>query len=190
MFRRAWTVYSGGSFAPFGSVREDGFRLRVVAGYGDYGTGRVSFADVLVGYHAQLGPVTLKVLAGVTGEYRVTDQPLMDAPDAGLGGKVVIESWWNITDQAWTSADIEWSSLHSAFGARLRLGWRFLPELSAGLEGGSTGALVLDAARFGGFVRYEWATGELWVSGGLALDGPGSDWEAGPYAAVSVVTRF
>src|SRR5262245_29124875 len=53
-----WAIYSGASWAPFAAVQKDGIRVRGVLGYGDYGSGMVSFGDLLVGYHKQLGPVT------------------------------------------------------------------------------------------------------------------------------------
>ena len=84
VFSQVWSLYAGGSYAPFGSVREDGFRLRAVAGYGAYTYassrwtgvavktfdfhGTTSFADMLAGYHNQWGPLTIKVLGGVTGD--------------------------------------------------------------------------------------------------------------------------
>ena len=36
VFRQVWSLYAGGTYAPFGSVREDGFRVRAVTGYGAY----------------------------------------------------------------------------------------------------------------------------------------------------------
>jgi hypothetical protein len=109
-----------------------------------------------------------------------------------VGGKGVAEVWWNVTDQVWTSADLSWSSLHSEYGSRVRLGWRLWPELSSGIEGGSAGTIDHDIARFGGFLRYEWATGELSLSAGLAMDGPNSRWEGstGPFGTISILTRF
>ena len=49
-----------------------------------------------------------------------------------------------------------------------------------------------DIARFGGFLRYEWASGELSLSAGVAMDGPNSRWEetVGPFGTLSVLMRF
>jgi hypothetical protein len=198
VFPRVWSVYAGATWAPFGSVREDGFRLRGVSGYGRYDTGTAAFGDVLVGYHKQLGPLTIKVFGGLT--------VLSYAPDPGepwpalagneFGAKGVLEAWWNITDQAWASLDLSWASTHMDYGSRVRLGWRLWPELSAGLEGGSGGtaepALEHDTARIGAFLRYEWATGEVSVSGGWAADGTWRErqWPPGPFGTVAVLTRF
>jgi Cellulose biosynthesis protein BcsS len=190
VFHGVWSLYTGASFAPFGSVQEDGLRLRAVGGYSDYGSGAVSFADLLVGYHAQFGPLTLKVFAGLTSTADVPDEPAAVPRGLELGGKGVAEAWWNVTDQLWTSADLSWASLHSVHGGRLRLGWRLWPELSSGLEGAMAGTVDRDVARVGGFVRYEWETGELSLSAGLAMDDPDGPWDAGPFATVSVLTRF
>lgn len=207
VFHQVWSMYAGGTHAPFGSVREDGFRLRAVAGYGTYSyssprwtgasvqtlefNGTSSFADLLAGYHKQLGPFTIKFLAGLT----IVDQNV-DDPEAiagtEMGAKALVETWWNVTDRAWSSIDLSWTTLHNIYGARARLGWRVGPELSVGIEGGATGSWESDTVRIGGFVRYEWANGEASLSGGLSGDGPGSGWVDvyGPFATFNVLTRF
>jgi hypothetical protein len=189
---RIWSIYSGMSLAPFGGVREDGFRLRSVAGYGDYGTGTLWFTDLLAGYHHQWGPVTLKAFAGLSVTDRQSAQPSSLPLGTELGGKGVAEVWWNITDRAWTSADLSWGAPHGIYNGRVRLGWRLWPELSTGLEGGAAGSDERDIARLGGFLRYEWESGELSLSTGLAMDGPISHWDgpAGPFGTLSVLMRF
>jgi Cellulose biosynthesis protein BcsS len=208
VFQQVWSIYAGGTYAPYGSVRQDGFRMRAVAGYGAYSYasrrwtglatqqvqfhGSVAFADLLAGYHQQLGSLTIKVLGGLTVADRTVDDP--DAPNQGTraGGKAVIETWWNVTDQAWASVDLSWSALENVYGTRARVGWRWWPQLSVGVEGGAAGSFDYDTARFGGFVRYEWGSGELSVSGGVSGDGPSSGWVDvhGPFATVNVMTRF
>jgi len=207
-YRHAWSVYGGATLALFGSIQEDGWRLRVLGGQGAYryqsqrwtGTGTVpvtlqgtvTFADLLVGYHRQLGPLTLKVFAGVS----TSDHDLAD-PEARVrgrawGGKGVLEAWWNITELAWLSADLSLASMHHDYASRLRLGWRLLPELSVGLEAGAVGNVDCDIGRAGGFLRYEWDGGEVSLSGGWASDGMRGDRDGtqGPYAVLSVLTRF
>jgi hypothetical protein len=196
VFRRVWSVYSGATVAPFGGVQDDGFRLRGVVGYADYGEGVTTFGDVLIGYHMQLGPVTIKVFGGLTVIQQLPD-PSVPGPE--YGGKGVLDAWWNITDQAWASADLSFGSTHMDYGGRIRLGWRLWPELSAGLEGGSGGTAQpdgqSDTSRVGAFLRYEWATGEVSISGGWAAEGPrwGRWHEAespAPFGTVSLLTRF
>jgi cellulose biosynthesis protein BcsS len=196
IFGRDWSVYSGATVAPFGSVREDGFRLRgVVGGYADYGQSVMAFGDLLIGYHMQLGTVTIKVFGGLTVIERLPD-PSGAGPE--YGGKGVLEAWWNITDETWASADLSFGSTHMDYGSRIRLGWRLWPELSAGLEGGSGGTAEAnrehDTGRVGGFLRYEWATGEVSISGGWAAGGSWGTWHDRdgpvPFGTVSLLTRF
>lgn len=210
-FERAWSLYTGATVAPFGSVRADGMRLRVVGGYGRYSylsgpaaapityRGIVSFAELLLGYHAQLGPVTVKAFAGAAGaDNQITpDDPATAIKGSTIGGKVAVETWWTINDRAWTALDGAWSSLYGAYAVRGRLGWRMLPELSAGLEAGAAGNSESDSARVGAFLRYEWASGELSATGGIAndglLDGLTSSRAlngGAPFATVTWLTRF
>ena len=191
-YRQLWSVYGGAQWAPFGGLQEDGLRVRAVLGTADYGTGTAAFADVLLGYHKQLGAVTLKALGGVTVTDRHARDPQLALEGTDLGGKGVLEAWWTITDQAWASADVSWSSAQMDYGSRVRLGWRLWPELSAGLEGGSTGTWERDIARVGAFLRYEWIVGEVSISGGLAAEGSGTErgGPSGPFGTVSLLTRF
>jgi hypothetical protein len=214
-FRHAWSLYTGATFAPFGSILEDGLRLRAAGGYGaytysgaravgptsqiiDFG-GEAGFAEFLVGYHKQLGSWSFKLYGGGTlSQHHVSpDDPETVIRGQGLGGKVVLESWWDMTERSWTSLDLSWASLYDSYSARARLGWRLLPSLSAGLEAGASGNVEGDIARLGAFVRYEWAGGELAVSGGIAndalLEGAGNPdiAEASvPYATLSWLMRF
>jgi Cellulose biosynthesis protein BcsS len=216
-YDQVWSLYSGVTMAPFGSVQEDGVRLRLVAGYGAdrYSgpraigagshivtfNGMGSFAEALGGYQQQLGSLTVKVFAGITAadrQIRPAD-PETAIHGAGLGGKAALETWWNLGDAAWTSVDLSWGSLYQSYAARARLGWRFTPALSAGLEAGAAGNIECDIIRLGAFVRYELASGEISLSGGAANDkllhnGNGgllSAAQAGaPFAIVSWLTRF
>jgi hypothetical protein len=214
-FRRVWSLYSGATLAPFGSVLDDGLRLRVAGGYGAYTysgerafgptshlvafDGKAAFADLLIGYHQQLGSLSVKIYGGVTAsQHQITpDDPETIIRGRGLGGKAVLESWWDISDQAWTSLDLAWASLYDSYSARARLGWRFTPAVSAGLEAGAGGNVEGDMVRLGAFLRYEWASGEFVVSGGVAndrlLEDVGSPRAADasvPYATVSWLMRF
>ena len=205
VFHQVWSLYAGATYAPFGSVRTDGFRVRAVAGYSSYSYtsprwtgastqplefhGSTSFADLLAGYHKQLGPLTIKFLAGLTVADQNVDDPEADA-GTHFGAKAVLETWWNITDRAWTSVDLSWTTLHDIYGARARVGWRLWPALSVGVEGGATGSWDYETTRVGGFVRYEWVNGEASLSGGLASDGSGWVDVHGPFATINVLTRF
>ena len=66
-------------------------------------------------------------------------------------------------------------------------------KLSIGLEGGATGTWDYDTARVGGFVRYEWASGEAirYRAASPATAPAAAGWMCtGPFATFSVLTRF
>jgi hypothetical protein len=214
-FRHAWSLYTGATLAPFGGLQENGLRLRVTGGYGAYSysgarafgpsshivsfDGKATFAEALIGYQAQFGPLTIKVFGGVTAtQHEISPfDPETVVQGRGWGGKAVLETWWDISDRAWTSLDLAWASLYDSYSARARLGWRLTPALSAGLEAGAVGHVEGNMARLGGFVRYEWASGELSVSGGVAndaviedLSNPKAMGANVPYATVGWLMRF
>jgi cellulose biosynthesis protein BcsS len=179
-YDHVWSLYTGSTVALFGAIQEDGARLRVVTGYGADSylvgnarfSGATSFADALAGYHSQLGPLTLKVFAGLTAADRQIrpDDPTVRIHGPGLGGKVALEGWWNLSDRAWTAVDGSWASLYQSYAGRARLGWRFMPELSGGLEASAVGNLDCDIVRAGAFLRYELVSGEISVTGGVSND--------------------
>jgi hypothetical protein len=214
-FKHAWSLYTGVTVAPLAAIEQDGLRLRMVGGYGAYSyaglravgvdqqtvnfKGTVAFTDALVGYHKQLGPLTVKVFAGLTAaQYRVEpDDPETSIRGPGFGGKVALETWWNIGDRAWSSVDVSWGSLHDSYAARARLGWRLLPALSAGLEAGGAGNQESDSVRVGGFLRYEWESGEFSASGGLSndklwqgVDRASVTQSSAPFATLTWLARF
>jgi hypothetical protein len=209
-----WSAYGGASWAPFGSVHEDGLRLRATLGTGGYDGGMAAFAEVLIGYHKQLGPVTLKIFAGLTAAEHLPTEPTSMLVGTALGPKALVETWWTMTDKTWASLDLAVAlpHMHLAYAhlapqadpsridyaGRLRLGWRLWPELSLGFEGGAGGPLAptLPAtwqdgmAHAGGFLRYEWAGGEVSVSGGVLVGGEEREGDGHAFGTVSLLTRF
>jgi hypothetical protein len=152
-FEQSWSVYSGMTAAPFGSIQQDGLRLRFNAGYGQYdysgpratasGTetvidfrGSFSFADALIGYHKQNGPLTLKLFAGFTTEGTSIEPFDAEANFEGsrYGAKAVAEAWWDLAPTSWASLDLAVSSLDRSYSSRGRLGWRVAPAVSIGIE--------------------------------------------------------
>jgi hypothetical protein len=85
----AWSAHFGSVYAPFGSIREDGLRLRAGVGYGQFhysGYERIdgklvaakfygvsTFTDVMVGYQYGFGRLTVKVFAGAAYDKQVVD---------------------------------------------------------------------------------------------------------------------
>jgi hypothetical protein len=214
-FRHAWSLYSGVTAAPMGGLGEDGLRVRAVGGYGAYSyggrratgagsrfaefDGETAFAELLVGYQKQIGSLTLKGFAGpMAAGHRISpDDPETTVRGNGAGAKLAAETWWTISEKAWASVDLSWGTLHGTYAGRTRLGWRLVPVLSVGIEAGAAGNIECDIARVGGFLRYEWAAGEISATAGWSndklLDGtPAAGLAAAstPYATLSWLTKF
>ena len=194
----SWSAYSGITAALFGPIDADGWRVRAVGGYGTYSyerydapiRGTIGFGDLLIGYQHQLGSLTLKGFVGASAESH--DLAPLD-PDnsitgADYGAKVALESWWEMTPQAWTSLDLSWSTVHGgAYAARTRTGYRLRPELSLGLEAAGNGNAEYDGGRGGVFLRYTWAAGEISASAGASVDRSG---ESGGYGTLNALHRY
>lgn len=203
----SWAFYTGLTAAA-GDVTQPGPRLRLVAGMSTYayagtsGRARAAqpFADLLGGYQWQMGALTLKAFAGATGsaDIRTSDQALDVWGQARIGAKVVGESWWTIDANRWSSLDVAYASQSSTLWSRVRYGQRVLPQLSLGPEAGVAGELSRLGGRVGAFARFDWATGEVALSGGLS-GRPGASTSglvaaeksgATPYFAVIWLQRF
>ena len=194
----SWSAYSGIMIAPFGSLYANGWRIRAVGGYGAYAYskyettihGDVSFADALIGYHLQLGALTLKAFGGITAEaHRLTPLDLENGLiGADVGAKAALETWLEIGPQAWSSLDLSWSMIYgNTYAARARAGYRIRPELSLGLEGAVNGNAEYDGGRAGTFLRYTWSSGELSAGVGASVDRSG---ESGGYGSLNALFRY
>lgn len=205
VFPHIWSLYTGTAVAPFGSFYQSGFQMRASIGYGAYRysgkrwnghaatiatfDGTAALADLLVGYQARLGALTLKGFAGASfADHTITPfDPETSITGRGIGARFVLEAWYNVSDSVWSSLDLSWSTLHDTYSARSRVGWRVVPTISAGLEAGAIGTTEYDTARAGGFLRYEWYAGEISASGGVSFDREG---EVRPFATLNWLTRF
>ena len=181
---------------------------------------RTYFADVLVGYLKRFGELTAKAFVGasiISHDISPFDEETI-AIGEEIGFKGALELWLNMGERGWGSLDLSWSTAHEARAARVRAGYRVWPRISLGLEAGlnvdAQGACRMDApgasgcktvydedvdpaelldyARAGAFVRYEWDRGELSLSVGAlgdkfsAHDGT----EIAPYVTVNWLTQF
>lgn len=215
-------------------LHDDGFRFRAAGGYGEYQYwdkvsyddrptafhAQTYFADFLIGYLKRFGELTAKAFVGasvISHDISPTDlETVAIGDEAGVKG--VIELWLNIGERGWGSLDLSWASAHNTRTARARLGYRFWPKLSLGLEGGinvdaqgdcrigTKGANgckalydkrvdqsgLLDYARAGAFARYEWGVSEASISAGVLGDSFASDDEVelAPYVTVNWLTQF
>jgi hypothetical protein len=188
-----WLAYTGGTYAPWGDIHGDGFRVRSTTGYGKYSyyfntKTKVDvdkmYADVLLGYQQRFGELTAKAFLG----WALLDQTFQ-APSQGFNGRRVVngakgalELWLNLGDRAWTSLDLAYADTRATWSVRSRAGYRILPTISLGIEAAFnrtdlTGEIEISKKfsiegnnRMGGFARYEWFGGEISAAVGLAGD--------------------
>jgi hypothetical protein len=201
----SWSTHLSTVYAPFGSVRHDGLRLRAGVGYGEYRysgyqringklssasfQGAVTFSDVMLGYQAGFGALTVKGYLGAAFDQHAIapHDPTFAASGRAIGVKAALETWLDISKVSFAQLDANWTSAHETYSARLRLGYRLTDALSLGIEGGAHGNVESGGGKGGVFARYEWAHGEASLSGGLTGDLERPD---APYASISVLVRY
>lgn len=205
--RNGWSVHSTMTAAPFGTLGEDGFRVRTTGGYGRYrydgmrtvGTrkievptefkGTVSFTDILLGIQAQSGFATFKMFAGAAAIGHAV-KPFDDGNDVqglDVSFKGVLETWMELGGPWWAAIDVSKTGAHDSYAGRLRLGWRWQPELSIGADLGVHGNTSFDGGKAGAFVRWAPEWGELSLTGGVTgeLDQPDT-----PFVSVNWLMRY
>lgn len=191
-------LYSGTTAALWGSVFDDGWRVRASGSIGRYdfywnktfrATIDKTYGDITVGFQKRFGNLTAKAFLGAA---LLGDADIPAAahyvPRQQIGPKAAIELWLNLSDTAWMSFDVSYASPRNMASAHSRIGYRVFPQLSLGFEAAINYASMkgqvqedtgnrrnLGNTRGGGFLRYDWAGGELSISGGIAGDAAASD---------------
>lgn len=201
----SWSIYGGMNASLSGDIRVDGFRLRSAAGYGSYtytsprwnGLQRLpktfdgvqSYTDLAIGYQHAIGPWIVKVYVGGTQEtHAILPFDTENSVQGGRRGlKGAVETWFNFRDAAFLQTEASWSQVFDTYGGRARAGYRINPAFSAGVEGAMHGNAVYNSGRLGSFARFEWTSGEISASGGLAGDRSGA---TGAYGSIGLLLRF
>jgi hypothetical protein len=178
--------YVGGGYAlGKAGLYERGFRLRAIGAYGRYdyeGTlpvdgdylpttfdGQDAYLAALVGYQFRPGRFILKLFAGIEAEDQdiKPHDPNNSVQGSALGFKLQAESWFDLSERYFLSADAAYGTAFQEYWAQARLGYRLHPRLSLGLEGGVVGNEEYDAGRGGGFARLDFRAMEVTLSGGF-----------------------
>ena len=209
-----WAAYGGLTAALFGDIRENGWRLRSTASYGQYRYSRTYWdgttkqvvrlellghrrtTDLLIGYQHSHGPVVVKAYAGLVEDWKLDvaeeGSPIAVDDENGYqgrryGAKLALETWTRLADWGFVQADTSWSEPRNSHASRLRLGYRVGTNWSTGLEAAAYGNLVPEQGRAGAFVRLEWDTGEVSLSAGAGLDRQRVD---DGYGTLNAMLRF
>lgn len=180
--------YVGGGYAFGKGLYAPGLRLRAVGAYGRYhydGTqfdggsfaattydGQVSFGTVLLGYQFRPGAATVKLFAGVEAEdQNITPRDSTNSVQGSeVGLRFVAETWYELASRWYASVDASYGTAFQEYWSLARIGFRLLPKLSLGLEGGALGNEEYDVGRGGGFVRVNVHSLEMTLSGGFTGD--------------------
>jgi hypothetical protein len=198
--------YLGGGYAFGKGLYAPGFRLRAVGAYGRYdydGTlftggayvptefdGQYGFAAALAGYQFQPGAVIVKLFAGVEAEdqHIVPHDPNNKVQGTEIGLRLLAETWYDVSPEWFLSADASYGTAFQEYCVLSRIGYRVLPKLALGLEGGALGNEEYDAGRAGGFMRINFLKLEATLSGGFT----GNYLEDDPsgYVALGVYRTF
>jgi Cellulose biosynthesis protein BcsS len=207
--RQTAAIWSGVTWAPFGAIQEQGWRVRTVSGAGRYTydgwtlvrggptpahfKGLTNFSDIFVGYHVQVGALTLKPFAGLaTAQHAVTPRdPVSPLIGRTIGVKLALDTWLSLGAQAWLNIDGSWTDVHETAAIKGRLGYRVWRDLSFGVEGQAVSDVNQESRRAGVFLRFSGAYGEVSIGGGVA----GHSWlemprSRDPYASATVMGRF
>lgn len=204
------SIWSGLTWAPLGTLTEDGWRLRTVTGAGRYGydgwrlakgipvpahfQGTTTFLDGFVGYQFQFGTVTLKPFVGVTLVQHavVPVDPVSALSGRVIGVKLALDTWTRLGDAGWVNVDGSWTPVHQTTSVKARMGVRIWRDLSLGAEASTLSDVNQEMRRGGAFVRYAWDGGEFSIGGGVSA----RDWfamggtTAQPYAGATLLGRF
>lgn len=178
--------YVGGGYAfSKAGLYEQGFRLRAVGAFGRYHydsalpvdgvylpttfDGQDAFLAALIGYQLRPGRLILKLFAGIEAEdqHIVPHDPNNSVQGSALGLRLQAESWLDLSEKSFLSADAAYGTAFHEYWALARLGYRLTPRFSLGLEGGALGNEEYDAGRGGGFVRVGVRNIEATLSGGF-----------------------
>jgi len=177
--------YLGGGYAFGKGLYAPGLRLRAVGAYGRYhydGTlfdgadyvatrfdGQVAFAAAFIGYQFHPGAVIVKLFAGIEAEDQliVPRDPNNSVQGMEIGVRLLAETWYDISQRWFVSADASYGSAFQEYFSLARVGFRVRPKLSLGIEGGALGNEEYDAGRGGGFVRVNFRALEVTLSGGF-----------------------
>jgi len=197
-----WSAYTGLTFAPGSLLEQTGWRFRMTSGRTAFWyetdlpwrnakvsvRGVTSYVELLGGYQWRQGPVTARLLTGLTRSGFDTSifDPDADTATGRLGGKIALEIWANIGRKSYGQLDLSVASTGTRAALQGRVGHEIAPRLWIGPE--------VRAARYEGlvgergiglFLRSVARDGELTVSGGWSA----SETREGFYGALNFTFR-
>jgi Cellulose biosynthesis protein BcsS len=209
VMRGAHSLYSGTTLAPFGTIQQDGWRLRSGSQLTRYTYTGSRYSpvtgdtvgievegvqlrlDLLAGYQWSHGALTAKAFIGMTSQRDTIAASSPDASELWIGQsrglKSVLELWYNLTPAIWTALDVSYATPQRAYSVRARVAHSVTENSSVGVEAAALGGDGAAAMRLGTFVRYD--TGVHEFAGHLGRHMPDTG-RSGGYVSVQWMRRF
>ncbi|MCF6198454.1 MAG: cellulose biosynthesis protein BcsS [Hyphomicrobiaceae bacterium] len=207
--KNAWISWAGAvkSFAPGfsnspfsgkASLYDEGWRLRVLGAYGQYGlitdgeanTATPQLFEITPGYQFKSGPLISKVYLGLHGEQHKLNLPDPNSTlrDMGFGVKFISENWLDLPQNSFASLDASFSTLNTSYQGMLRVGSaKYVERLTLGPEAQVVGNGEYYQLRVGAFARWKLGNGQIEASAGMARN---YDKNTTPYFSASWLKRF
>lgn len=193
-------VWAGATAIPFGTLVEDGPRLRIMGGIGRYdyrtsatpdgrNSGTVSSGELMAGYHKTFGEAIVTTYLGLD----VKNYSLQSAdpanPESGTraGIKAAIELYTRTAANWFVTAYGNISSVFGNYSARVAVHRELAPGFALGIEGALLGDRRYDEQRGGLIATLTLPKSSLTVAGGVATS---ADNGTGAYTTVSLYAPF
>ncbi len=198
--RNSTFVWAGATAIPFGTLTQDGLRLRAMGGFGGYtyrtsatadgkNSGTISSGELMAGYHKSFGATVVTGYLGLD----VKHYSLQDADPANretgthAGIKAAIELYTRTAASWFMTAYGNISSVFGNYSARAALHHELAPGLALGVEGVLLGDRRYDEQRAGLIATLTLPKISLTMAGGVATS---ADNGTGAYTTVSLYAPF
>lgn len=198
--RNSTFVWAGATAVPFGTLVEDGFRVRAMGGFGRYdyktsamadgrNTGTISSGELMAGYHQSFGATVVTSYLGLD----VKHYSLQEADPANretgthAGIKAAIELYTRTAASWFVTAYGNISTVFGNYGLRAAVHHEFTPGFALGVEGALLGDRRYDEQRAGLIATLTLPKSSLTMAGGVATS---TDNGTGAYTTISLYAPF
>ncbi len=198
--RNSTFVWAGATAIPFGTLGEDGPRLRAMGGAGRYdyrtsavaggrNSGTITSGELMAGYHKSFGATVATGYIGLD----VKNYSLQNAdpanPESGTraGVKAALELYTRTAASWFVTTYGNISSVFGSYSTRVALNHELTPGFALGIEGALLGDRRYDEQRGGLIATLTLPKSSLTVAGGIATS---ADNGTGAYTTISLYAPF
>ncbi|HWK86572.1 MAG TPA: cellulose biosynthesis protein BcsS [Xanthobacteraceae bacterium] len=198
--RNSTFAWAGATAIPFGTLVEDGLRLRAMGGFGGYtyrtsatpggrNSGTISSGELMAGYHKSFGATVVTGYLGLdVKRYSLQDaDPANQETGTHAGIKAAIELYTRTAASWFMTAYGNVSSVFGNYSARAALHHEIAPGFALGVEGALIGDRRYDEQRAGLVATLTLPKSSLTMAGGVATS---ADNGTGAYTTISLYAPF